>query len=80
MDFTSGDSPYGTPEAEDVLLIHVSENLASPSQRMTQICMITETKKVCPQDRRAIARLPTATILVQSGLHQPSARCYGSYG
>ena len=41
-DFTSGDSPYSTPEAEDVLPIHVSKNLASPSQRMTRIRMITE--------------------------------------
>ena len=40
--FTSGDSPYSVPETEDTLPIHESQNLASPSQRMTRIRMITE--------------------------------------
>ena len=93
MDFTSGDSPYGTPEAEDVLLIHVSENLASPSQRMTRIRMIMEdlrNRKGADDDVIGALQLtfnkeelkkvcPRRTVLVQSGLRQPSTRCYGPY-
>ena len=41
-DFTAGDSPYSAPEAENVLLMHAREKLASPSLRMSQIRMITE--------------------------------------
>ena len=41
-EFTSGNSPYSTPEVDNVLPILANERLASPSHRMTRIRMITE--------------------------------------
>ena len=41
-EFTTGNGSYSTPEAENVLPMHANERLASPSQRMTRIRMITE--------------------------------------
>ena len=91
--FTSGDSPYSVPETEDALPIHKSENLASPSQRMTRIRMIMEdlrNRKGADDDVIGALQLTfnkeelkkvclRRTVLVQSGLRQPSTRCYGPY-